>query len=287
VQEIPYRPARLAAIAEDYVADRGGTLVVVPDHDSRMAINKAIHERLTELGVVSPASGPTAVLDLRQDLTHADRAWAGRYEVGDVVRYGKGSAVIGLPAGSYATVEAKDGSTLTVRTSAGQAVTYDPDRLRGVSVFRATAREFGVGDRVRFTQPFPAKRVVNGECATIAAISSHTIRVRLDSAKGEGCGRSVGFSLQEYRHLDHGYAVTSYTAQSKTDRRVIYAVDSERGGEDLLNQRTGFVGPSRGRQDIAVYVDDLDRVVRDLSRDVSKRSAIEPDPPKLTISLNI
>ena len=41
------------------------------------------------------------------------------------------------------------------------------------------------------------------------------------------------------------------------------------------NTRTAYVGPTRGREDIRVYTNDKERMVRDLSRDVSPRSAIE------------
>ena len=46
-----------------------------------------------------------------------------------------------------------------------------------------------------------------------------------------------------------------------------------------LNNRTAYVG-TRGREDIRVYCNDKERMVRDLNRDVSHRSAIEPPTPK-------
>ena len=42
------------------------------------------------------------------------------------------------------------------------------------------------------------------------------------------------------------------------------------------------MGPTRGREDIAVYCDDKARMIRNLSRDVSQRSAIEQTPPLRT-----
>lgn len=100
--------------------------------------------------------------------------------------------------------------------------------------------------------------------------------MRLDSEKqGEGKGRSVGFALKEYAHLDYAYAhaQTSYSTQSQTSNRMLFVVDTDRGGASL-NTRTVYVGPTRGREDIRVYCDDKERIVRDLSRDVSHRSAV-------------
>ncbi len=48
------------------------------------------------------------VLAPRSDMTGADRAWAARYEVGDVVHYVRGSKTLDIKGGSYARVVATD-----------------------------------------------------------------------------------------------------------------------------------------------------------------------------------
>lgn len=281
ISEIPDRTERIDAVAKDYAARPVNVITVVPDHDSRQVLNTAIHRRLIAQGDVQAREHTVPVLVMRQDMTGADRAWAGRYEPGNVVRYTTGSDIKGIEGGAYATVTKVDAkaNTLTVDV-AGKSVTYDPKRLRGVSVFKTEDRAFSIGERVRFTQPFSDKRIANGESGTVAAISRGTVRVRLDDDKrGEGKGRSVGFKLKDYAHLDYAYAVTSYISQSRTSQRMLFVVDTDRGGASL-NNRTAYVGPTRGREDIRVYTNDKERMVRDLSRDVSQRSAIEP--PKRT-----
>lgn len=46
----------------------------------------------------------------RQDLTGADRTWAERYEVGDVLRYSRASKETGIGKGEYAQVKSIDAS---------------------------------------------------------------------------------------------------------------------------------------------------------------------------------
>lgn len=144
---------------------------------------------------------------------------------------------------------------------------------RAGAVFRwATAPRRG-------PHPISEKRIANGEFGTVTTIERGTMRIRLDSeAKGEGKGRSVGFALKDYGHIEYGYATTSYGSQSRTSTRTLFVVDTDRGGASL-NARTAYVGPTRGREDIRVYTHDKERMVRDLSRDVSHRSAIEQCPP--------
>lgn len=284
ITEIKSQGSRVAAVAADYCNDPVGTIIAAPDHESRELINAAVHEGRITSGAVHAREAAVPVLVIRHDLTDACRAWSGRYAVGNVLRYNRTSEH--FENGSYARVEAVNplANLLTVRRQDGTTVEYDPRRLAGVTVFREGERQLSVGDRVRVTQVIADKRLANGDRGTIVAVSPTNIRVRLDDEeKGEGKGRSVGLDLTDprHRHLDYGYAITTYTSQSLTDRRVLYVVDTDRGGEDLLNQRSLYVGGSRGEIDLRVYCNDTPTMIRALSRDVSARSAIE-DPPQRT-----
>jgi hypothetical protein len=56
---------------------------------------------------------------------------------------------------------------------------------------------------------------------------------------------------------------------------VLVHVETERAGEQLVNQRLAYVAVSRGRYDAQLYTDDASRLAHTLGRDVSHRSAIE------------
>ena len=87
VSEIADRGARLTAIAHAYAANPDGTLVVSPDNLSRMDINQIIHRFMQDTGNVERRETMTSVsLVPRQDMTGADRQWAGQCAIGDVVR---------------------------------------------------------------------------------------------------------------------------------------------------------------------------------------------------------
>ena len=65
----------------------------------------------------------------------------------------------------------------------------------------------------------------------------------------------VAFNIQENRHIDHGYAVTSHSSQGQTADRVLIHVDTEQAGEKLINRRLAYVAVSRGRHDVQIYTD--------------------------------
>ncbi len=274
VHEIVDRDERLKEIAREYAAKPEGTLVVSPDNQSRREINEAIHRTMQNTGQVDAHEQKHRVLVARQEITGADRQWAGQYEPGDVVRYTRGSKAHGIEAGEYARIERvnEKENLVTVKRENGEQVSYDPRRLQGVTLYRETERAFSAGDRVQFTAPYKEQHVANRELGTIEKMGAGgNLQLRMDS------GRSVAFNVKEHPHLDHGYAVTSHSSQGQTADRVLVHVDTEQAGEKLVNRRLAYVAVSRGRYDAQIYTNDKSHLTEQLSRDVSHRSAMQPE----------
>jgi conjugative relaxase-like TrwC/TraI family protein len=272
VHEVLDRDERIAVIAYEYAKQPKGTLVVSPDNQSRMAINQAIHYAMQDTDQMPYQEHRMRVLVARQEITGADRQWAAQYEPGNVVRYAKGSKTLGIAPGEYARVESVDEkhNHVTVERENGQRVSYDPRRLQGVTLYRWEERAFSEGDRIQFTAPNRDQHVANRELGTIEKIDeSGSLRIRLDS------GRAIAFNIRENPHLDHGYAVTSHSSQGQTADRVLIHVDTEQGGEKLVNRRLAYVAVSRGRYDAQIYTNDKTALAEGLGRDVSRRSALE------------
>ena len=105
-------------------------------------------------------------------MTGAERTWASRYQIDDVVRYSRGSKVAGIEGGTYGTVIGVNPTenVLTIKKASGDQVSYDPKRLSGVSVYREMEREFSVGDRIQFTAPEKQLGVANRELGTIERV---------------------------------------------------------------------------------------------------------------------
>jgi conjugative relaxase-like TrwC/TraI family protein len=273
VQQIEDHDERLKEMAREYARQPKNTLVVSPDNESRRELNLLIHQQMQERGAVQEQEHTLKVLEARQEMTGPDRAWAGQYERGDVVRYSRGSKAVGIEAGEYATVakvEPKQ-NLITVERESGEQTSYDPRRLQGVTLYREAERDFSEGDRVQFTAPSKELHVANRQLGTIENIGEDgELAIRTDS------GRVVQFNIEEHPHLDYGYAMTSHSAQGQTADRVLIHVDTEQG-EQLINARMAYVAVSRGRYDAEIYTNDQGQLAHHLSRDVSQRSAIEPE----------
>jgi conjugative relaxase-like TrwC/TraI family protein len=275
VHEIPDHGERIRAIAKEYADSPERTLVVSPDNRSRMEINERIHAELQSRGTVNSAEHHVRTLVPRQDLTGADRTWAERYEVGDVLRYSRASKETGIGKGDYANVKSIDATSnrLTVELQDGTERTYDPRRQQGVSVFRDEMRNFSEGERVQFTAPANDLKVANRELGIIESISGDgRLQLRMDS------GRTVELEPNRHVHLDHGYAVTSHSSQGQTADRVLIHVDTELGAKDLLNSRMAYVAVSRGARDAQIFTNNAATLGHELSRDVSHAPAIQQAP---------
>jgi conjugative relaxase-like TrwC/TraI family protein len=274
VHQIPDREGRIQSVARAYVTAPERTLIVSPDNASRRELNLAVRQELQANGSLAKDDHSFRVLVQRQDMTGADRAWANHYEIGDVVRYSRGSKAVAIEAGSYATVVAVQPASnfLSVEKEAGQSVSYDPRRLAGVGVYREVIHDFSVGDRIQFTAPDKQLGVANRDLAVIESISPDgRIGARLDD------NRRLEFNALEHRHFDHGYAVTSHSAQGLTAERVLIHADTS-VHPDLLSSRFGYVAVSRASHEATIYTDDVTRLGQQLSTEVSKTSALGVNP---------
>jgi conjugative relaxase-like TrwC/TraI family protein len=274
VHEMKERAERIAAIAREYASSLESTLVVSPDNRSRIEINQQIHKELQWRGMVNTQEHPMQMLVPRQEMTGADRSWAQQYQIDDILRYSRASKETGIGKGEYTRVIAVHAreNALTVLRANGEQTTYDPRRQMGVSVYREQKKVFSIGDRVQFTAPNEELKIANRELGTVENITQDgAMRLKLDG------GRSVDFNSQRFPHLDHGYAVTSYSSQGQTAERVLIHVDTELGAKDLLNNRMAYVSVSRGQWDAQIFTNDREKLSQALGHDVSHLSAYKPE----------
>jgi ATP-dependent exoDNAse (exonuclease V) alpha subunit len=262
---------RRRSIASAYCESPENTLVVSPRNRERVDLNSLIHKQLQHDGRIGRTNHQLTVYVNRQDMTGTERTFANAYRPReDIIRYNRASKVYGVKVGDYALVTAKNHAEneITVRFENGRQLTYNPQRLSGVSVYNEAQREFAEGDRIQFRAPLTEKRVANGELATITKIADEKLSVKLDS------GREFSFEQHRFRHIDHGYAVTSHSSQGTTVDRVLINADT-RESEMLLNDRMGYVAVSRAREDAIIYTNSIEELRSALDRRVDKETALE------------
>jgi ATP-dependent exoDNAse (exonuclease V) alpha subunit len=272
VREVIDPNERHAAIAREFLAAHEAgerVLVVSPANDERRQLNAAIRAALKERGHITSAGREQIVL-VNRELTRPQRRRAQSYEVGDILRFRRGSLRLDIDRGSYARVEAIDPerNQMVVRDERGKVVSYDPSRLSGVEVFHQEQRLLGPGDRIQFRAPDRALGVANGEFATVIAVDDRKLRLHVDN------GREISAAIGRLKHIDYGYASTSHSSQGATVDRVIANIDTLRSAE-LVNRKQFYVSISRARHNVTLYTDDRARLGPAASRNLEKAVALE------------
>jgi hypothetical protein len=283
VHGIADQDTRYQAITKAYLTAPARTLVISPDNASRRDLNVIIHRALQATGTVSADEQPTRVL-VAKDLTNAQRQWVAGYAVNEIVRYTKGSKGKGIAAGEYGRVTSIDPDhhrirvRLDDRRPAGadvlqtriiRSISYDPRRLKGVTVYREAERQFAVGDRVQFSALSQPLAVANRERGYITAMTSEAITIAMPHRTV-----TVPASPRDRVHLDFGYAVTSHASQSETAERALVHVDTTLGAT-LVNQQFGYVAGSRPERDLQFYTDNRGAIAEALDRDPTQQTAID------------
>src|SRR6185369_11063186 len=118
VIEIADERERLETIAQDYVKNPIGTLVISPANRERSELNSLIHRELQREGIVSRDDQQTTVYVTRSDMTGPERTFANSYRPNeDIIRYNSASDKFRVKAGDYARVIDTDHETnkITVR----------------------------------------------------------------------------------------------------------------------------------------------------------------------------
>lgn len=276
IEEMSHRGKRFAAIAERYLENPKNTLVISPDNDSRKELNRVIQAKRQDVGQVQKEGFRQPVLVNRQDVTGAQRKKAAAYHPGNIVRFEKESKALGIERKTYAEVLSNnlEKNEVTLQFANGKRLTYDPKRFYGVQLYTVESRQFSVGDRVQFTAPWKDQNIANRQLGTISALDkSGNVAVEVD-----GANKHVSFNLNRMKHVDLGYAVTSYSSQSLTvDNTLLNIETGDPNARGLLGKELTYVALSRSRHEVTIFTDDANRLGASLGKSNEKAMALSPE----------
>lgn len=250
--------AYLAAAAEK---KQGGELksaiVVSPTHAEGRRTTDAIRSGLKAQGKLRNERIVAAWVPAH--LTDAQKADVTEYEPGDLVQFHQNAA-------GY-----EKGSRLVV----GEGVDVPTELAKRFEVYRATQLALAAGDRIRVTaggSTKDGKRFSNGTLFTVQGFTK-----RGDVVVGED--RVID---RDFGHVTHGYTLTSHASQGLSVDKVFVAMSSE--SLPATDQRSGYVAWTRGKEQVQIFTDDREELLRAISRADEPLSATqlsEQDNPGL------
>jgi len=230
-------------------------LVVAPTHEEISGVTRAIRDDLSERGRL----GQGVVIDRHVPLqwTEAQKRDLSNYREGHVLLVHR--AARGMDKHEALTVSEVRADVLVARNTRGEERTFTPAQARSFSVHEQRSMEVAQGDRLLLTgnRRDADFRATNGELVKVQSVENG--RIELED------GRVIP---ENYRQLDHGYAVTAHRSQGKTVDGVILSADS-------MKQELFYVGASRGRSEIAIVTSDREQLRESLGISSARPSAME------------
>lgn len=273
IHEIPGED-RIDTLAEEFVsiAHRGeSALVVAPTHAENGAVTAVIRARLQEAGSIDPETRSRERLVATQ-WTTAEAADPYLYEQGLVLQLTKGIKTIDgdtLKRGSRLDVVDCDPETsrITVKDPSGNPQKVDLAHAGGWEPYWSRRIDVSVGDQIRITR--------NGRTADRRSRLDNGSRYTIKELHEDGSltlnnGWHVG---SDFKHLTHGYCITSLSSQAKTVDHVLLFQGSDSVGAGSPQQF--YVSVSRGRKGLSIYTDDRVGLLDSISKSALRRSATE------------
>jgi conjugative relaxase-like TrwC/TraI family protein len=228
-------------------------IVVSPTHAEADRITEAIRAGLKTQGKLGEQRLVNAWVPTH--LTDAQKADPTEYEPGDLIQFHQN-------APGY-----QKGSRLIV----GVGVQPPIELAKRFETYRPTPLALAAGDRVRVTAGGTTRdgkhRLSNG-----ALLSVHGFTKRGDIIVDHGW-----IVDQDFGHLTHGYVITSHASQGVTVDKVFVGMSSESFPSTC--QRTAYVAVTRGKEQAQIFTDNINELMRAISRPDDPLSATELSGP--------
>ena len=272
VQEAETATERRQMIADDYARlspeQRAGTVVIDPARDGRNELNDMIRDKLKDQGELSREEAGITARE-KKDMTKTEAKSVRSYEQGDKLEFGRDYKQAGIQKGETYTVRSADEQTgkAEIEDSQGNVTAFRPDRTDPTKVQAYREQEIGLsqGDKVTFSENDRSMGVQNGTRGEVTEIGQDQITVQTSS------GQEVTLDKNEAYGVRHGYAETAHAAQGRTADRAMVHAESQR--QNLVNQRSMYVGISRAKEEARIYTDNAEKLKDALKERTGEKSS--------------
>ena len=250
IKQIPVDSLRRDAVVTDYLQrddkTRVQTIVLTDTNVEREAITTQIRQGLIELGKLGNDSRQIQSLKPK-DLDKFSQTQASFYQVGDVIKFGRNSALFDTKL--YYRVDEVDSknSIVKLRDKYGSIQSLELNRYKDREVFQSQTLELRSGEVMKFTRNQYRNKLkpINGQQFTILGFEDDG-RVVIKTK-----GKTQTITPESLLYSDYRYVDMVHSSRSKTANYCIYAASE---GNSFTSSRESFsVAVSRARKEFTVY----------------------------------
>ena len=241
------------------------SIILTNTNKMKDELNSAIRKELEERGEIGKDSYKITTKESTR-LKPSETYLSESYESGNSIFIQK-SIDSDLKAGSEFKIVNVDNDNNSITLSNGKIEKEISlsDYGSHLQQYREVEREFAKGDKIVFTKNDKRLGVNNGETAIIKAIDDKTGMLHLDKD-----GQELSFSVNDYRYIDYGYAITTHKSQGQTAKNVVAYMDSK-----TQNFNSFYVTVTRATDNLKIFTDDKEELKKFIEIEQEKLNAIE------------
>jgi ATP-dependent exoDNAse (exonuclease V) alpha subunit len=280
-----FREAAARKWLELSAEDRQRTALYASGRESRAFLNAFVQAGLIAEGTLRGEGLERSRIE-SVNVTREELRYARTYRAGQLLDVMGNSRPGGLQRGHYEVARVSEAGRVTLRDEHGRRHSFRPDRLNPgnkLDPFSLSEREtirIHEGDRIRWTANDKARGLYNSAEAQILQITRDGVEIR----NGDGAQFFLPHGDKMLARMGLAYAINMHQAQGMTtDHGIGVMHSSER---HLSNQRLTHVMATRVRDDITIFTNDRDQLLRAIDANPGdKASALEQigakavDPP--------
>lgn len=270
-----YREAASRKWLELSAEERERTALYASGRETRAVLNALVQDGLKVEGTVR-GDGLDLTRTESVHLTREELRYVSNYRPGLVLEVIGGERPGGLARGAYDVLRVSTKGVVTLRDSDGHQHRFRPDRLDPTSNrynLALSAREtirLHEGDRIRWTANDKGRGLLNSDAAEVVGITRDGVEVRTSG----GVNIVLAHSDPMLSRLGLAYAINMHQAQGMTTDKGIGVMHSAE--RHLSNQRLTHVMATRVRDDLLIYTNDRDALLRSIEANPGdKASALE------------
>lgn len=270
--------SRFKQIVEKYQSlsteQRKHTLIIEPSREGRDLLTQQLRQSLIKNSELPKQNIKAARLD-RVDLTKAEMKDVIKYQVDDIVRFGRAYKSKNIEKNSYWTIDSidKDKNVIHLESNDSQQIIWNPNSWgMKAQVFRSHESELRVGDQIYWTLNDKNLGLTNGSKGTVKEIDVEKNIAQAEFANN----KTIDLDLTQAgnKHWNFDYVSTAHAAQGKTADLVLYHAESFR--KNLSSQKSLYVSISRAKEEVMIFTDNKEQLVQQiLEHTGEKRCALE------------
>ena len=185
------------------------------------------------------------ILDKRGDLAEIEKTDSRRDKVAEL--YNNDTLII------TGTTTARDEINLRIRSRLKlddkTSITYKMTRADKDGIDHERELKLTAGDIITFTKnDYKEYDVRNGERGQVTNCDNQYLTVELEDK------RTIKIDTEKYKHIDYGYALTTYKSQGQTYDKVV--IEADTSTPTLNDMRNQYVNITRARESVKIFTDD-------------------------------